>query len=671
MKNSKGVLGAVLLALLAFPTILIAQGAGASNPNEAFKNLAGTPDEMARMHLPEAATIGVRSKAAMLPIRFRQDAAGNAVWSADIPVDDTGELKMTLLGKNSEEWQLRVSTGDVQLNMRQSSVIESQKSEVGFDGVRFPAEVFTLGNARKGNWKVEIVAGKQKARTAGTAGYLVVSSDSPYRLYSYLNTLQTLTGRPLEFVASMFDERADINSSVPEALTGTVTGAEIEIRTPGGKIETLSLNSKNRRLFRAKFIPREAGEYTAQITLRGVNAEGDQYVRTSEHVFQVLGDNVKLGAKTSTALVDDTRLRLSLPAPGLTVGRKVVAYAEVWSRDENGEAVPVTWLGGMAFAGGRKTRATVDLILDTRWLSRVNTNGVYELRNVRLQDADYFVTLAEADAIALEINHLPETARKFAAEAKRSATGITDEMRMGKRPDSFNVNATAVADLITPQAVGGKVLLVHGYCAGGNPFPVSQFSNYAVFNDPNQSRTHDQFANLIRNFGAQFPSFGVVAHSQGGAASLHLYTYYWSGFDYATGNRLIQSVGTPYQGTALAGNLAALGEVFGAGCGGNSDLTYSGAASWLAGIPSWARAQVHYSTTSFTDVWYRYDYCSLGTDLFLGDPEDGVTERAYGQLPGGNNRGHKTGWCHTSGMRDPAQTSDSVRNADMNANAAR
>jgi hypothetical protein len=80
---------------------------------------------------------------------------------------------------------------------------------------------------------------------------------------------------------------------------------------------------------------------------------------------------------------------------------------------------------------------------------------------------------------------------------------------------------------------------------------------------------------------------------------------------------------------------------------------------------------VHYSTTSFTDVWYRYDYCSLATDMFLGDPEDGVTERDYGQLPGGNNRGHKTGWCHTSGMRDPAQTSDASRNADMNANAAR
>jgi hypothetical protein len=425
------------------------------------------------------------------------------------------------------------------------------------------------------------------------------------------------------------------------------------------------LNGENRRLFRAKFIPREAGEYTAQITLRGVSAEGSQYVRTSEHVFQVLGDNVKLGAATSTALIDDTRLRLSLPATGLTVGRKVVAYTEVWSRDANGEAVPVTWLGGMAIAGGRKNRPTVDLILDTRWLSRANTNGAYELRNVRLQDADYFVTLAEAGAVALEINSLPDAARRSAT------TEITDDMRMGRRPDAFNAGASVAADSLTAQLAGGKVMLIHGYCAGGNPFPVSQFSDYAVFNDPNQSRTHDQFANLIRNFGAQFPSFGAVAHSQGGAASLHLYTYYWSGLDYATGNRLIQTVGTPYQGTALAGNLAVLGQVFGAGCGGNSDLTYSGAASWLAGIPSWARAKVHYSTTSFTDVWYRYDYCSLATDLFLGDPEDGVTERAYGQLPGGNNRGHKIGWCHTSGMRDPAQTSDSSRNADMNANAAR
>ncbi len=214
-------------------------------------------------------------------------------------------------------------------------------------------------------------------------------------------------------------------------------------------------------------------------------------------------------------------------------------------------------------------------------------------------------------------------------------------------------------------------MLVHGYCAGGNSFPTSQFTGEIVFNDPNANRTHDQFANMIKNFGASYPSFGIVAHSQGGAASLHLYTYYWSGLDYATGSRLIQSVGTPYQGTALAGNLAALGSIFGAGCGTNSNLTYSGASAWLAGIPSWARAKVNYSTTSFKDVWWRYDYCNIATDLFLNDPDDGVIEQSKGQLSGAINRGHKTGWCHTTSMRDPGQTTDSSRNADMNANAAR
>jgi len=54
----------------------------------------------------------------------------------------------------------------------------------------------------------------------------------------------------------------------------------------------------------------------------------------------------------------------------------------------------------------------------------------------------------------------------------------------------------------------------------------------------------------------------------------------------------------------------------------------------------------------------------------LSDPDDGVIERSRGQLPSGNNQGHKTGWCHSSGMRDPAQTTDNARNAVMNNNAA-
>ena len=215
-------------------------------------------------------------------------------------------------------------------------------------------------------------------------------------------------------------------------------------------------------------------------------------------------------------------------------------------------------------------------------------------------------------------------------------------------------------------------MLVHGYCSGNVWGPVSsQFSNASVFQDFNRNRSHDAFAVQIWNFGSSYDSYGIVAHSQGGAASLHLYTYYWSGLDNAGPGRLIQSVGTPYQGTSLAGSLAALGQIFGVGCGTNTDLTYNGAAAWLSGIPSWARGEVNYYTTSFDDVWWRYDYCHLASDLLLDDPDDGTVEKAYGQLSGAVNRGHKEDWCHTTGMRDPAQYKDSGRNATMNANAAR
>lgn len=107
---------------------------------------------------------------------------------------------------------------------------------------------------------------------------------------------------------------------------------------------------------------------------------------------------------------------------------------------------------------------------------------------------------------------------------------------------------------------------------------------------------------------------------------LHFSLPRYSCLDGATsGSRLIQSVGSPYQGTALAGSIADLGAIFGAGCGSVNDLTYSGAANWLTTIPSWARAEVYYYTTTFYDeqgcLFFDcvYDYCHLGSDLLLSE----------------------------------------------------
>jgi hypothetical protein len=152
---------------------------------------------------------------------------------------------------------------------------------------------------------------------------------------------------------------------------------------------------------------------------------------------------------------------------------------------------------------------------------------------------------------------------------------------------------------------------------------------------------------------------------------LHLSTFYWSGLDWSQGERLIQSVGTPYQGTPLAGDAAVLGSIFGSGCGSNADLAPAGAAAWLSLIPTANRAQVWYWSTSFTDRPFQIDFCNFISGLLLTDPEDGVVERSRAQLPGANNMGHTEGWCHTAGMRDPAQTTDSNRNAQMNERARR
>jgi hypothetical protein len=291
---------------------------------------------------------------------------------------------------------------------------------------------------------------------------------------------------------------------------------------------------------------------------------------------------------------------------------------------------------------------------DERWIAKSGAKAPYELRNLRIEDPDHFITVASAGSLALELPNLRTTAQP--------ADIVVDErMTMGPRPASVS----------SANGVGTRLLLVHGYCSGG-VWPASQFSNDSTFLDEDQNRSHDQFARLIRDFGSTWNSFGTVSHSQGGAASLHLYTYYWSGLDNATGNRLMQSVGTPYQGTNLSGILATLGSWFGVACGSNSDMTYSGASSWLSGVPSWARAKVNYYTTSFKYThWWVNDYCQFATDLVLSDPEDGTTEQTKGQLSGAINRGHATGQCHTSGMRDPAQYLNSSRNATMDSNAAR
>lgn len=637
------------------------------------KQIAAPAAEIASLSLPDPATTGVQSRWAVVPVTLTQDRAGAWSWQSEIPFDSSERLSVMLLSPHANQWQISVTAPgrtaavpmDRHVGFRAAyHGATYAATQFGLDNNLFPAELLTFEQVPAGLWQVNITAeAHNAARDLAVDGYLVLSGDSDYQIYTHLTSHELLVGQPigLETFIFMADETDDRSL---EAATGLIDAATLRLTLPSGQVESIEMGINRDGRAVAEFVATETGSYTAQVMVEGRTAKGERFARTSEHAFPVIAPAYQLAVgREVLAQASSEAIRIAINLPITTDQEQlnsadVLLGAEVWGTNGRGELAPAAWIGGITTPTEGRAGLSLPLSLDIRWLALAGVEAPYELRNVRLQDVETQIPFATLEAVALT---LPRSVAREVAQME--VTAVTDDMLMGTTPDNEINNS--------PAYVGGsKLLLVHGYCSEG-VWPTSHFSNYSVFQDYNQNRSHNHFAQLIGSHGSQFDSFGVVAHSQGGAATLHLYTYYWSGLDWSSGNRLIQSVGTPYQGTALAGMLAVLGDIFGAGCGTNWDLTYDGASLWLSGIPSWARSRVYYHTTSFEWKWWRYDYCSLATDLFLSDPEDGVVERWAAQLSGANNMGHKTGWCHTNSMRDPAQYLDYNRNVNMNANANR
>ncbi|SFN58379.1 hypothetical protein SAMN05216289_13323 [Dokdonella immobilis] len=615
------------------------------------KQLSGPASEIASMRAPSPIDATIHSHSALLPVHFSNNAQGERSWQATLPVEN-GRLRFAVFEPADANWQvdmLDASGRSVSAASNASRVIDT---DFGIEQARVPAMRYDFDKMDGNSWTLRLHG------SAGSRdGFVLVEGDQATELASYQTHTRQLTGQRLGLTALLTtsnDERVSVGNTA-----GRITEASIRVTNPDRSIATYAMYDDGRHddgvagdgLFAGDFPTQGAGDYVAQVEARGITARGQAFVRTAEHLLPVVDASLELSALRAAAVASDgDRLSIRVPVSSRAPGQHYRAIGEVWGTDARGKSVPVAWLGGMV----SPANGTLALGFDERWIALAAAKAPYELRNLRIEDPDHFITVASASRMALDLPALRTT-------AKPTDIVVDERMTMGPRP--ANLNGT--------NGVGQRLLLVHGYCSGG-VWPASQFSSASTFLDVNQNRSHDQFAQRIRDFGATWNSFGTVSHSQGGAASLHLYTYYWSGLDNATGNRLMQSVGTPYKGTNLSGILATIGSWFGVACGSNSDMTYSGASAWLAGIPSWARAKVNYYTTSFKLThWWVNDYCNFASDLVLSDPEDGTTEQANGQLSGGVNRGHVTGQCHTSGMRDPAQYLDSSRNATMNSNAAR
>jgi len=617
------------------------------------KQLSGPPEEFAQMRAPDPAQSAVISKSALLPIEL----SGKSAAAISLPVEN-GKLRFALFSGGAD-WQPELASPAGRPLIAQKMASGAKATRLGLADNDYPATQYNLEGLQRGQWTLTLRPANHSAKSnQAQRGYVLMEGEAGTELASYLVHRRQWVGNTLGFTAVLSGSAQ--KSTVLGAAAGRIQRGSLRVIAPDGSESRWPMSDDGRRgdtvardgIYGGTFTPSATGTYIVQVVAHGIDRNGAAFVRTAEHVVPVIAPGLKLGASQVGAVsAGGTRMSLGIPVAGnLDPARRYRVLAEVWGRSADGKQVPVAWVGGMASVQGRQ----LPLGFDQRWIQRAGARAPFSLRNVRIEDADYFIPVASAGSLSLA---LPGS---IATPAKRSAI-VDESMVMGPRPALMHTKA----------GTGSRLILVHGYCSGG-VWPQSQFTNASTFLDTNQNRSHDQFAQLLKTYGNTWNSFGTVAHSQGGAAALHLYAYYWSGLDNATGNRLMQSVGTPYQGTNLSGIIATVGSWFGVACGSNYDMTYDGASAWLAGIPSWARAKVNYYTTSFKSTnWWTNDYCNFASDLVLSDPEDGTTEKAYGQLPGAVNQGHVTGQCHTAGMRDPAQYLDAGRNGAMNSNAAR
>ncbi|KHL54726.1 choice-of-anchor X domain-containing protein [Xanthomonas cannabis] len=624
------------------------------------KLLAGPPEEFAQMRVPDPAESAILSKSALLPVELAP--AGNAArWQGTLPVEN-GHLRFMVLA-GDQAWDAAVAAPRVAGERAAAAPqLQAQRTLLGTADNGTTGMRYAVDAAQNGNWSLTL----QSASPVAQRGYVLMEGDARTQLASYPRDRQQLVGKSLTLNAMLSGSDAR-GTTLLAGQAGRIDDASLRVIDPQGTVRVLPMADDGAHndgaagdgVYGGSFQPGREGTWIAQVIVRGHDQAGQPFVRTSEHVMPVLDTSLRLlGNALSARATDGTRLTLALPvaARGNAPSHYRV-FGQVWGTDAKGKDVPVAWIGGML----TPQQGQLPLSLDERWIARAGARAPFSLRGLRIEDPDHYIPLVQAGSLPLQ---LPALRR---ASIARATGGIDESMRMGPRPTAL-ASATAMAQ---PQAAGSQLVLVHGYCSNG-VWPQAQFTNASTFLDAKQNRSNDQFAQRIAQFASQWSSFSTVAHSQGGMAALHLYTYYWSGLDNASGGRVMQSVGTPYQGTNLSGVLAAVGSWFGVGCGTNADMTYDGAKAWLAGIPADARAKVNYYTTSFAKTnWYTNDYCNAASDLVLNDPEDGTVEQVNAQLPGGVNRGQTTGQCHTTGMRDPAQYLDANRNAVMNANAAR
>ena len=412
-------------------------------------------------------------------------------------------------------------------------------------GIPLPCRNFVFCNGTKLGTLVVKVSCDPNACPEDNFKVVVEASfpNSPVELVSKVVTINPIIGQPVTIEARLQDTSgANVN---PLKILSVV----MRIIQGDGTVTTEIVDVLLNNTFIGKYVPfsdKQKAELVdcldqvVEFSAKYVTNFGDdppERFRTATHiVFSVIESILQL-SKPSIAgpythpATNSQMVKFRVPVHILKShqGHNYRYYTEVWGTDINGTQRAVCWISGLTdiqldnstSEDDKYINGHFDIEMDTDWMVTAKTLFPVHFRNFSIEETRGFVELVQNDK--MEIDHDPELLM-WAADKQPEDVEITREMMEGY--NHYN----------SEQAPNSKLLLVHGYCASSDAFPTDEFTDYAVFKDYDQSRSIDEFAQLIDQYARSqdIDAYSIVAHSQGGMAALHLLTYYNSGLDLTT-----------------------------------------------------------------------------------------------------------------------------------------
>ncbi|GAM21029.1 hypothetical protein SAMD00019534_042040 [Acytostelium subglobosum LB1] len=658
------------------------------------KNLAGPPSEFEGFALPDSKQVAHRSNSALSPITFTKSrTSGKIEWIANIPVDTDHDFTLSIISNFTSELTLIATPpkkGCPRTSLHHNKPIVSSGT-FGIDGNTIPSTSYLWEKAVVGEWTVKVTAPHsllenehftRQLSANSPSAFLLALNPSEFEIYTYLESYTNLfVGQQVPVLAMLTSNQEELPVGArpigytPSPLLATNVSASMIVITPQGQETNVPMfddglhadGQANDGLYGAFLQPTTQGNYVTSVVFIGTSPQGNGLFRTTQHLIPITTQYVTLSGNVQATQTSDELVLNFEVASAEQNAPAVRLYSEVHGTNAAGQQVPIAWVQGVTPVQKSVDQLVIQALLNNRWIAAANATAPFFVSNVIVSDMSTFVPLSESgttqSAVKMAANYIDVRALQYDPPLNI----ITKEMRDGKMPkelaDRYGKSSTATGN--------GKLILVHGYCAKLDPFTLGDFENYASFRDFSQNRPTDTFAKMIADFAANLTDgFSLVSHSQGGLASLHLATFYHSYLDLSLAyeGRLIQSMGSPYQGTALAGSLATIGGAIGIGCSSSSDMTLDGAALWLNSIPADKRALVYFTTTQY-GTGALVNYCNLAANSVLSWPNDGVTDSDHNFLPGATFANHFKGWCHSPDLHFPAQCTYKQNNDEFNSNS--